>query len=78
MDVTDVIYLSYNKILWCSRLDKKTNQLYISFADGFRMSHPALVSDGRKRFKLYYLNQDKDLPKKEIKLLSNKALVFHI
>jgi len=42
------------------------------------MSHPALVSDGRKRFKLYYLNQDKDLPKKEIKLLSNKALVFHI
>ncbi len=67
-----------NKMFCYSRLDKKTNQLYISFADKFRISHSALVSDGRKRFKLYYLNQDKDLQKKEIKLHFSKALVFHI
>ena len=53
-------------------------QLHISFADKFRMSHSALVTNGRKRFRLYYLNQNKDLTLKEIKLHFSKALVFQI
>tara|TARA_R110002049_G_scaffold304112_2_gene499100 strand:+ start:6059 stop:6403 length:345 start_codon:yes stop_codon:yes gene_type:complete len=71
-------FICLRKKMFCySRIDKKSGELYISFADGYRMEHPELVSDGRKRFKLLYLNQERDLPIRTIQAVVILAIEKH-
>lgn len=67
----------YNKMFCYSRVDKKTGELYISFADGYRLENPLLQSDGRKRFKLLYINPNEDLPIDDIRAIVNSALSYY-
>lgn len=51
-----------NKKMFCYLWkDQVTQDAYVSFADGFRMNHPALESGDRKRFKIYRINPNKDI-----------------
>lgn len=71
-------FIYIGKKMFCyTRLDKKTQEMYISFADGYRLEHYGLVSDGRKRFKLLFIDPNEDLPEEIIETVVNSALKFY-
>lgn len=39
----------------------KLKEIYISFVDGFKMLHPQLVSEGRKKMKIFRVDASEDL-----------------
>ncbi len=61
--------------LW---IDKENKQPYVSFADGFRMNHPLLESGDRKRFKIFYVDPNKDIDIKSLIELMEEAKPFHL
>ncbi len=63
-----------NKLFSYNRIEKKTGNFYISFADGYRIEHPLLQSEGRKRYKLLQIDIEKDLPFDKIKEIVTLAL----
>ncbi len=60
---------------WFDKTDRK--RPYLSFADGYRMEHPALESGDRKRFKILRFNPEQDLPMEEIHEVLITALKFY-
>ena len=50
-------YLSYGK---------KPKDIYIGFVKGYKVSHPKLLSEGRKQVKIYKIFPDKDINVKEL------------
>ncbi|NEN22223.1 DUF1801 domain-containing protein [Cryomorpha ignava] len=54
--------------------DKNTNEPYIGFMDGMKMVHPALEQGDRSRVRIFRINPDKDIDKKEISDLIKSAI----
>ena len=54
-------YYKSHRICYIWR-DKKAKYYYLGFTDGFRLTHPSLVSGDRKRIKILPLEKDKNLP----------------
>ena len=50
-------YLDYNKV---------TRSIHVSFVKGNQVSHPKLLSEGRKQMKIYRVNLEKDINVKEL------------
>lgn len=50
-------YLSYGK---------KKKDIYIGFVKGYKVSHPKLISGGRKQIKVYNITPNKDINVKEL------------
>jgi hypothetical protein len=44
----------------------KTHEIYISFANGNRIEYPGLVSEGRKKMKILYIDPSCDIDVKTI------------
>ena len=49
--------------------DPKTKIIYIAFAKGYLMKHPKLVSEGRKKQKIFYVDPAKDIDIKSLKAI---------
>ena len=66
----------YVNTKWMSFLsfDPKTKEIYISFVDGFKMQHPQLVSEGRKKMKIFRIDAHKDVDVKSLKEILEKAV----
>lgn len=58
-------FISYNP---------KTKEIYISFVDGFKMLHPQLVSEGRKKMKIFRVDANEDVDVKSLKQILNLAV----
>ena len=56
--------------------DKKSGLPYIGFVDGYLLNHPDLVTDNRKRMKIFYLQPEKDLPVEKINLILQQAIAL--
>ena len=41
---------------------KKHQKHYLSFYNGDRLDYPELISEGRKKFKILLIDENKDLP----------------
>jgi hypothetical protein len=54
---------------WFSFLDynPKKRSIHISFVKGNEVSHPKLLSEGRKQMKIYKINPEKDININELK-----------
>ena len=57
-------YISYHK---------KTKRIYLAFILGNKMSHPKLVSEGRKQIKVFYIDPEKDIDIKSLKAMFKEA-----
>ena len=67
-----------NKKMFCYLWkDKSTQDAYVSFADGFRLNHPALESGDRKRFKIYRINPAEDINIVELNEIIDQALQLY-
>lgn len=51
-------FISYNP---------KNKEIYISFANGYKIDHPKLLSEGRKNMKIFYVDPEKDVDVKSLK-----------
>ena len=45
-------FISYNP---------KIKEIYISFVNGYKINHPDLLSEGRKKMKIYRINASEDI-----------------
>ena len=52
-------------------------QLYVGFILGYRLTHPALQSEGRKQIKVYYQDSKIDINKEEIEEIISEALLYY-
>ena len=65
----------YKKKMFCYLwTDKKTDEPYILMVEGKRLVHPELEVGKRSRMKIFRVNPNKDLPKKTIENILQKAL----
>ncbi|RNA60834.1 DUF1801 domain-containing protein [Chryseobacterium nematophagum] len=56
-------FFKYKKKMLCYMYySKKYQQHYISFYHGDRLTHPELISDGRKKFKILLIDMENDIP----------------
>ncbi|MDI1355255.1 MAG: DUF1801 domain-containing protein [bacterium] len=55
-------------------VSKSTGKTYIGFVQGYRFSHPKLLSEGRKQIKVLYLDPSKDVDVKTLKEVLKLAL----
>ncbi len=64
----------YNK-KWLAFIsyDPKTEIIYIAFVNGYLIDHPKLVSEGRKKQKIIYIDPEKDIDVKNLKAILDKA-----
>ncbi len=53
--------------------DPKTKIIYIAFANGYLMKHPKLLSEGRKKQKIFYIDPAKDVDVKSLKAILKEA-----
>jgi hypothetical protein len=60
--------------LW---INKKTLWPYISLSDGWRLTHPALQAENRSRFKVLYIDPEKDIPIGIIREILRSAMSFY-
>lgn len=51
--------------------DNKKRDIYISFVKGNQVSHPKLLSEGRKQMKIYKILPDKNINISELSKISN-------
>lgn len=58
----------YYKSKWFCYLSygKKKNDIYVGFLNGYKVSHPKLVAEGRKQVKIYKIFPEKDINAKEL------------
>lgn len=47
----------------------KTKVIYIAFVNGYLIDHPKLVSEGRKKQKVIYIDPEKDVDVKSLKTI---------
>lgn len=60
-------FLKYKgKMLCFFYYSKKHKKHYLSFYHGDRLDYPELISEGRKKFKIFLIDVEKDLPMKLI------------
>lgn len=57
-------------ISYCS----KTSVIYISFVNGFKMNHPKLLREGRKKMKVFYVDANEDVPVRMLGVLMQLAI----
>jgi hypothetical protein len=57
---TPFYYCNKKWIGWIN-YDPKTRGIYISFANGNKMDHPKLVSEGRKKMKILHVDPNRDV-----------------
>ncbi len=69
-----VFYYYKKKMLCYFWFDKKTKQPYLSFGEGQYIHHPQLKSEGRKRFKLYFINTNDDVDVDTINFLLDESI----
>lgn len=55
-------------------ISKKTGKTYIGFVQGHRISHPKLLSEGRKQIKVFYLDPSQDVDVKTLKAILKLVL----
>ncbi|MGG5209061.1 DUF1801 domain-containing protein [Chryseobacterium sp. MIQD13] len=56
-------FFKYKKKMLCYLYySKKHKQHYISFYHGDRLNYPELIQEGRKKFKIFLIDMEKDLP----------------
>ncbi|MFZ4930684.1 DUF1801 domain-containing protein [Chryseobacterium sp. Mn2064] len=56
-------FIKYKKKMLCYfYYSKKYKKHYISFYHGDRLDHPELIQDGRKKFKIFLIDVEQDLP----------------
>ena len=68
-------FFSYKGKMFCYFwFDKKTKHPYIGFSEGRFMQHPKLISDGRKRIKIYPIDPNADIPIEEFRELLQLAI----
>jgi len=60
--------------LW---VHKKYHQPYIGIVDGQSIHHPDLLTEKRKRMKIFLIDPDKDVPLKKINRILKKALLLY-
>ena len=52
----------YNKKWLCFiSYNPKIKEIYISFVNGYKIDHPQLLSEGRKKMKILRINADEDI-----------------
>jgi hypothetical protein len=56
--------------------DKKTRVIYVSMVNGYKITHPKLLSEGRKKMKIFYVDAEKDTDVKSLKAILRKAVVL--
>jgi hypothetical protein len=56
--------------------DKKTSVIYVSMVNGYKITHPKLLSEGRKKMKIFYVDAEKDTDVKSLKAILRKAVVL--
>ena len=67
-------FIKFKKKMLCYfYFSKKHNQHYLSFYHGDRLDYPELISEGRKKFKILLIDENKDLPIDFILKLVNEA-----
>ena len=65
----------YKKKMFCYLwTDKKTDEPYMLMVEGKHLIHPALETGKRSRMKIFRVDPNKDLPKKTIDNILQKAL----
>lgn len=69
-----VFYYYKKKMLCYFWFDKKTKQPYLSFGEGKYIHHPQLKSEGRIRFKLYFIETNKDIDVDTITYFLNESI----
>jgi hypothetical protein len=52
----------------------KTKIIYIAFVDGAKIFHPSLISEGRKKMKIIYIDPEKDIDVKALKVIIKEAI----
>lgn len=56
-------FFKYKKKMLCYfYFSKKHKKHYISFYHGDRLNYPELISEGRKKFKIFLIDESADLP----------------
>ena len=72
-------FICFNKKMFCYFWfnNKNKTQSYIAFAEGYRMKHPSLQQEGRKRMKILRINPKEDVPLETINEVVQEALSFY-
>lgn len=52
----------------------KTKEIYISFVNGQKIDHPKLVSEGRKKMKIFHVDPANDIDVKSLKTILKSAV----
>jgi len=64
----------YNKKSICFiSYDPKTKIIYISFTNGYLLKHKKLLSEGRKKMKIFYVDPTVDIDVKSLKAILSSA-----
>jgi hypothetical protein len=65
---------------WFSFIDynPKKRSIHISFVKGNEVSHPNLLSEGRKQMKIYKINPEKDIDIEELVTVCNKLKKVYV
>ena len=67
----------YNKKWLCFiSYHPKTRIIYISFVDGNKIDHPKLLSEGRKKMKVFYVEASKNIDIKNLSAILKSALAL--
>ncbi len=53
--------------------DPKTKIIYVAFVNGYLIDHPKLLTEGRKKQKIMYIDPEKDINVKALKEILNLA-----
>lgn len=73
-----LLFFYFNGKMFCYLWIDKENKLpYVSFADGFRLQHPLLISAERKRFKIFYIDPNNDIDIKNLNKIMEEARCYH-
>jgi hypothetical protein len=66
----------YYKKRWLAFIsyNLKNDEIYISFVNGYKLAHKDLVSEGRKKMKIFYINANKDIDVNALGNILDQAL----
>ncbi|WP_317899493.1 DUF1801 domain-containing protein [Aurantibacillus circumpalustris] len=68
----------YQKKWFCFiSYDPKGKEIYISFVHGNKISHPTLLSEGRKKMKIFRIDAHEDIDIKSLEEILTMAIKIH-
>jgi len=71
-------FFYYKKKMFCYMWNhKKYKSPYLGIAEGYRIDHPLLLAEDRKRMKIFLLDVDQDIPVESIYEVFIKARTFY-